>query len=105
MDDDGRPLHPLQSVDDTAAQRALHCEQTTSCGGLAPAERAAQVHGLARHHGQVIAAWVHHVVRIIDAGHRALVRVDVRRRDVRVRSDVVAEGTDEAARDLPHIAG
>ena len=42
---------------------------------------------------------MHHLVRVVDPGHGPGVGVDVRRGDVRVRADVVAEIRDEASGD------
>ena len=46
---------------------------------------------------------MHHVVRVVDPGHRLRVRVHVRRGDVGMRTDHVAQLGDEAAGDLAQL--
>jgi hypothetical protein len=84
-------------------KKPLGGEERAEARGVAPAQGAAQLQGLAGHHGAVVLARMQGVVGVVDPGHGLLVGVEVGRRDVRVGADVVAQFVHEAAGDAPEL--
>ena len=78
-------------------------EQPTPRGRFIAAEGSTDVYGFSGDDAEVVLTSVHHLVRVVDQRHRLWIRVDVRRRNVRVRSDIVGELRDEPASDRLQI--
>ena len=85
-------------------QEALGREQAAVAGGLVTPVGAAHLDRLAGHHRAVVEARVQDIVGIEDPGHGLLVGVQVGRRDILERAELVEQLRGEAPRDAAQLA-
>ena len=103
LDRDASILNLVETGKGCNLEKAFSREEAAQTRRLMAAERATKAEGLAGHYRSVVGSGMKLIVSVVDPGHGVFVGVDVRRRNIGVRPDIVAKFVDETPSDAPKL--